>query len=175
MPHFLSTAERVELVEILNSSASAAEAARIFNARHPERPHPVNRSTAIRLANKLHETGSLHDIQRPGRSSVLADVNQVDNILGRFRANKHETIRRAAYELNYSTKTVLKVLKTNRFRAYKFQKHQKLLPTDYEKRVNYCNAFIAQSQQDPDFTRNILWTDEKWYELNGSPNKQTFR
>lgn len=175
MSRILTTAERVELIDILNASASASDAARVFNGRHPERAHPVNRSTAIRLRDKLHNTGSLHDIRGRGRSSVLENVNVVNNILHQFRGNVHNSIRRVSRELHHSTSTIGKVLKAKHFWPYKFQKHQKLSIIDYDARLNYCNNFIAQSQQNPGFIRNILWTDECLFPLDGSPNKQTYR
>lgn len=175
MTRLLTTTERIELNDIFNAASSAAEAARIFNYRHPERTFPVHRSTAIRLANKLHERGSLLDINGRGRKSVLENVNVVNNILGRFRENQHTTIKKVSDELQHSTKTVVKVLKANGFRGYKFQKHQRLKLPDYNLRVNYCNNFIAQSEQDPHFYQNILWTDECLFTVDGCPNKQTYR
>lgn len=175
MSRVLTTAERVELIDLLNLSESAAEATRIFNRRHPERAHPVNRSTAIKLSNKFHDTGSVQDIRGRGRKSVLQNINVVNNILDRFRGDSHNSIRKVSSELHHSTKTIRKVLKANHFKPYKFQKHQELLLIDYEARQNYCNNFIARSQQDPGFVRNILWTDECLFTLDGSPNKQTYR
>lgn len=175
MSRYLTTAERVELFDILNVSVSAAEATRIFNNRHPERANPVHRSTAIRLADKLHNTGSLHDIRGRGRRSVLENVDVCNNIVHQFRENTHNSIRKVSRELHYSTKTIGKVLKANGFWPYKFQKHQQLSLADYETRLVYCNNFIAQSQQEPGFEQNILWTDECLFTLDGCPNKQTYR
>lgn len=175
MSRLLQTAERMELLDILNVSKSAAEAARIFNVRHPERPHPVHRTTVIRLFDKLHHTGSVLDTYKRGRKSVLQDVNIVNNVLEIFEENPHTSLRRVSMQTGHSLKTIHKVLKGNDYHPYKAQKHQLILPHQFEDRLNFCNSFIEEGEQDRDFTQKILWTDECLFPLNGSPNRQNYR
>lgn len=175
MDRLLTTSERVELIDILNTSASASEAARIFNDRYQGRPRPVNRSTVTRLSKKFQETGSVLDTHKPGRKSVLQNVNVVNNILNSFREDCHFSIRKATRDLGHSPNTVVNVLKANKFKPYKFQKHQILHPVDYTQRLNYCNDFIAQSERDRTFSKKILFTDECLFPVNGSPNRQNYR
>ncbi|EFN87780.1 hypothetical protein EAI_10755, partial [Harpegnathos saltator] len=43
---------------------------------------------------------------------------------------------------------------------YHFTPVQELLPTDHEKRTQFCEWYVQQIQEDDFFPSRILWTDE---------------
>lgn len=174
MARILSVQDRLEIISIFNN-ASASEAARIFNQRHPERVQPVNKSTVLRISAKLQETGSVCDKNRTGRRSILQNHEQVENVVRIFNDDPHTSVRGAAGQTGHSTTTIRKVLKSRGFRPYKQQRHQRLLEIDYGNRLTFCRAFMERSLADHLFCRKILYTDESWILLNGKNNKQNFR
>lgn len=175
MSRLLSTENRIEILEIYRNCDSAAKAARIFNERHLTRNSPLNRSSVIRIADKFRQTGSVFDTYKRGRKPILENAEAVDNILQRFEADPHLSIRQASVQLGHSKKTVNKVLKASSFHPYKFQNHQLLLEIDYPRRRNFCEWFTIESIVDPELGQKVLWTDECLFTLNGQPNKQTYR
>lgn len=175
MSHILIPAHRIEIVNIYEETGNYRETARIFNERHPERPHRLSKSTVQRLYSKLFSTGSVIDSYARGRQRIETDDNVVNNIVQEIEADHHISIRQLARTLHHSPKAVHRILKANGYKPYKYQKHQRLLPISYQDRVGFCNDFVDQSLEDPQFTSNILWSDECLFTLSGSPNKQNYR
>lgn len=175
MSRLLSTAERTEIVEIYNQSDSAAQAARTFSDRHLERAVPLSRSSVINIVEKFRRTGSVADNYKRGRKSILLNAEAVQNITQRFETDPHLSIRQASAQLHHSKNTIHKVLKAEEYHPYKYQKHQKLLPTDYASRLQFSDRFTEQLIGDVGFQGNVLYTDECIFTLNGAPNKQTYR
>lgn len=48
--------------------------------------------------------------------------------------------------------------------------HQELMDADFDNRLNYCHWFINMMEEDPQFTSNILWTDEATFTSVGNVN-----
>lgn len=174
MSRLLTIQEKIEIIE-LRRNATASETARIFNQQHPERVHPLNRATVSKLEQKFNNTGTLHNNFTGGRRTVLDSEERVKNVLDLFRGNEHTTIRGAAATTGHSTVTVQKILKRNKFHPYIQQKHQRLLAPDYEKRSQFCTEYLEQTMLNRYFTRNVLWTDECQFYVNGVVNKQIYR
>lgn len=62
-----------------------------------------------------------------------------------------------------------------KYHPYKMRKAQKLHPGDPEKRKTFCELLTALMQQNQRFYRDVLWTDEKPFQVNGCFNRQIYR
>ncbi|XP_046425069.1 uncharacterized protein LOC124182188 [Neodiprion fabricii] len=71
-----------------------------------------------------------------------------------------ESVRKIARELN---------------RPFKYQPVQKLGPGDAERRLTYCRWGLERLQEDPDFFRNVCFTDEALFTNLELVNKQNCR
>ena len=60
-------------------------------------------------------------------------------------------------------------------RPYNTQVVQKLELQDYEKRKQFASWFINQSELNPNFTEKIIMSDEAYFCIDGSVNKQNGR
>lgn len=176
MSRILSVEQRLEIVNIYRETNSFVKTAEIFNERHPERQYKLGKSAVFKLHKRLFTTGNLIDNFRKGRKRLEeANVESVTNIMREVEQNSHVSIREIARKLKHSPRNVIRILKANNYKPYKFQKHQRLSPVSYEARNSFCCKFIAQTTSDPRFLEKVLWTDECLFTLNGAPNKQTYR
>lgn len=58
---------------------------------------------------------------------------------------------------------------------YKPQTVQQLTILDHERRLEFCVWGLGQLQDDPNFFRNVLFTDESGFTKRGIINRQNFR
>lgn len=55
---------------------------------------------------------------------------------------------------------------------YKFITLQALEPNDPPKRVEFCEMILIRMQEDPNFLKNIIWTDESKFSKEGIFNRR---
>ncbi|KAJ8946756.1 hypothetical protein NQ318_002586 [Aromia moschata] len=79
--------------------------------------------------------------------------------------------RQIEAESGLSRRRALSVLKKHKFRPYTIRKQQQLLPTDPERRLDFCNWYLQQIEQDQLFFKNIIWTDESYVSSAGIFNR----
>lgn len=101
---------------------------------------------------------------RPVRHAAEEDV------LDRFRNNPRTSSRLVANQAGCSQSTVIRIAHSNNLHPFKFTKVQHLRPEDPPRRLDFCHWIIPQQQQNPDFMRSILVTDEKGFSREGTFN-----
>lgn len=174
MSRILSTAQRVEIVELYRGN-SAKETARIFNERNPDRLNLLNERTVRKLAQKYLQTGSLQNVPTPTRNCISTSEGSQNLVQRHFEENPHSTLRQASVQLKMCVNTVHKILKKKKFHPYKYQRVHRIFPQDPENRINFANEFIERFENDPGIMRRILFSDESIFLLRGVPNKQNYR
>lgn len=55
---------------------------------------------------------------------------------------------------------------------YKFTKVQALKPEDFNRKVRFCENITIRIQEEPNFLRNIIWTDEVKFSREGVFNRR---
>lgn len=55
---------------------------------------------------------------------------------------------------------------------YKFTKVQALKLEDYQRRVQFCETILIRIQEDPNFLKKIIWTDEAKFSREGIFNRR---
>lgn len=98
-----------------------------------------------------------------------------ERVVGMITINPIISSRSIADTCHVSRSTVMRILKKHRFHAYKIQRHQELLPGDYEDRQTFCEIMMEKSNTDPDFLSSVCFTDECTFTLNNEPNPQNVR
>lgn len=146
-----------------------------FQARFPGQ-EPPNRSTISRLRDKFQKTGcvnSLHDKVKQPRKSLSEEQQTL--ICASVATDATTTSSTIAANVGVSKKSVLKVLKAQKFRAYKFERHHQLIPADPERRTQFCGIMQQLIQDNPTFLHRICFTDESTIVLVSCPNRQNNR
>ena len=134
---------------------------RYFDRRQPSLP------TFKRLYDNLGIYGSFTKPKNEKRINEAAEVN----VLAIVDQNPRISTREIAEEAGTSQRTVVRVLKTNKFHPYKLSVSQTLHPGDAERRVEFCRWFRNMCQDDQDFPFKILWTDETRFTNCGMFNR----
>ncbi|KAJ8959076.1 hypothetical protein NQ318_022332 [Aromia moschata] len=93
------------------------------------------------------------------------------NVVGMVVVNPSISSRQIEAESGISRRRALSVLKKHKFRPYTIRKQQQLLPTDPERRLDFCNWYLQQIEQDQLFFKNIIWTDESYVSSAGIFNR----
>ncbi|KAJ8916462.1 hypothetical protein NQ315_014679 [Exocentrus adspersus] len=115
----------------------------VFNATYPNLP-PMGRISAERIVPK----------------PVTSDQDNVINVLVYFNAYPEASTRAAEYDLGISRCSIHKILRANNMHPYKFTPVSELHPNDAVPRMEFCEMILVKMQEDPEFLRNIIWTDE---------------
>ncbi|GFX82136.1 transposable element tc3 transposase [Trichonephila clavipes] len=128
---------------------------------------------------KFEETGSLNVRSRRGRKPVSAEaIEKVAIQVEDDKSSKVQsstTVRHVAEVLDLPHSTVQRIMRNIlRYYPYKLQV-QELLSHDFETRQLISLQFLARLEGDPEWPRNILWTDEAHFHLDGSANTHNYR
>ena len=108
-----------------------------------------------------------------GRNNRIA-VRDEERILQHFHDDPTQSTRGASHRLRISHSTIYRTLRRDSQHPYHYTRVQKLYAGDFEVRFDFCVDLLAQIQDDPDFHRKILWTDECCFTPNGIFNYKNY-
>jgi len=74
-----------------------------------------------------------------------------------------------------STGMIHGILKEAKFHPYKMQIHQCLRDSDRQRRVDHAHSQLAEMEKDPQYLKNLIFSDEAHFFLHGSVNTHNFR
>lgn len=142
-------------------------AARLYEQRFPHRRHP-HHTTFSAIDRRLRETGTMrHNMANTGRPRYVRTPQLEERILEEVEMNPQTSTRSVARDVGVAHNTVWNVLHEQLLYPYHFQKVQHLLPEDYPRRSALCQWFVDQAALTPDFSSNILFTDEAIFTRSG--------
>lgn len=170
----LSEEDRIEILKMVgygDRTRTTVEVCALFNGTHQDRP--IVRSTVSKIISKYRQHGHVRNLPRTGRKRINEDA-QLD-ILLRMRDNPHSASRQVGSDMNLSHSTVLNVLHRNGFHPYKVILTQELSQDDFDRRVEFCEDMQMRCNNDNMFVKNIVFSDEASFFLNGSVNRQNYR
>lgn len=120
---------------------------------------------------KFEATGSVENVKQPGRP-VSANTPELQAAVAESLANSpKKSTRRLSIELGTSHVTVLRALRQLNYRPYRPRLLHGLLEDDPYQRIEFCEQYQAQVQQDESFQDRIIWSDEANFKLNGRINR----
>ena len=164
--------ERVEIILLCGRGWSHERVAIEFSRLHPDR-EPIHQTSVTRLLAKFKETGSVLDKPKTGRNPVPRD--ETEQILNNIRNEPRKSLRRLSNECGRDVKTVHKILRKNKFKPYKFKILHHMHDGDFERRSEMSYWFMWQLNENPEFLKSVLFTDEANFYTNGVVNKQQSR
>lgn len=169
----LSIAEKVEIIRIVGDNVrSTREAAREFNARHPERP-PIRHRTVAYLNNIFNTTGNVTKPRPRGLNNREHHLDAV--ILAAYRNNPHTSLRDMARNLNISYSKIWRCLRRHKLKPYKPKYLHTLEDGDLHRRMEYCLWAQGNYLNDREFLKKIMFSDEATFTTNGVVSSQNCR
>ena len=104
----------------------------------------------------------------PTKAKTHRTVQLEEQILDAVEENPSVSTRELATTLNVpSNSTVHNVLRESLLRPYHIFKVQPLYDNDNLSRVHFCNTILNKIQEDGDFIRRIIWSDESTFTRDG--------
>lgn len=148
------------------ANGSTYEAARLYQERFPNRRQP-HRQMFQRIHSRLHETGTLRRPTPPGQIRHRRTPSFEEEVLERAAENPSTSTRAIAHALAVPHSSVWKVLHENLQHPYHVQKVQALEPADFERRIQFSHWFLQQSAELPQFSSNVMFSDESCFTRDG--------
>ena len=124
---------------------------------------------------RVQETGSLIPRKKTGAPRTATDNEHALRVLQHVVENPHISTRQVAACENISQASVVRTFQRNDYHSYKISLNQEVLPTDFNRRKDFCLWLEGTEQLQPGFIENIMWTDEAHFHRNGVPNHQNSR
>lgn len=171
----LTTQQRVFVVKTWISTRSFIEVKRLFQNNFPEREPPTRKTIWINVKKyENHGTSLNRNIGNSGRRRTARsdeNITRVQDILADPPIGFSS--RRNGLGLSQSTFTRI-VKKDLKWHPYKMRIRHELKPTDYNRRVVFCE-WLLRKCHDRRFLANIIIGDEAGFAMNGEVNSQNVR
>ena len=132
---------------------------------------------AIRkLMHKVRETGMLVDARRVPYTRPVRTAEAIAAVTESVRQNPGTSTRRRSQQVGIPRTTLRRILhKDLGMFAYKIQLVQELKPNDLPQRLRFAEWALNELNDDPNFARKIIFSDEAHFHLGGYVNKQNCR
>jgi hypothetical protein len=98
-----------------------------------------------KLAKNLVEIGCFEKKRTVFKPRTARDKDHTVAVLARVSLDPHISIQPLEMETDISFSSVQRILKENKMHPYKIHLHHRLLPGDYERRLNFV-AWLAVAQ-----------------------------
>ena len=154
-----------------------------FHQFFPGRPVPCLASlqkTVSNFNNFGDVNGGCRRCKSRQRAEARAAVPDVENprkiaVLECLAEDRHQSLTDLSRETGVAVTTVHRYLKQEKYKSFKVQDHQFLQPGDPFLRMQFCEEIVLRNLHDANFIRNICFTDECSFGLDGKSNKQNDR
>lgn len=135
------------------------------NTRVPERGY------AQRLYRKFLTTGTVNDKPRSGRPKTAFTDENLETVAFHFTEHPRTSQRHSARQLQMKRSSLQRLMKAVQFKPYRPRVLQQLSEDDFDRRLEFCELFLARLAVEPDLPERILWTDEAQFKINGLVNR----
>lgn len=164
--------EKVEIIRLVgDGTRTFRQAAQEFNRRHPQ--HNINHKTVEKINRFFDQHGTIKKLPNQHRERERRG-NQV--IIDYFTNNPNSSLRDASRNLNISKSQIWKCLKISGKKPFKPKFLHTLEAGDTNMRLEYClwlqGMYLVEN---PNFFKNILYTDEATFTTNGIVSSQNIR
>lgn len=146
---------------------------RRFRETYPGQKAPDDKAIR-RWFNQFRDTGSVLKGHSPGRPKTSEDT--VENIRQSCVRSPKKSLARRSLQLNLPKSTVYTVMRKRlRLHAYKIQIRQQIKPTDRPKRTDFAALMLNEIDDNPNFIKQVLFSDEATFHTNGVVNRHNCR
>ena len=173
----LSEIERIELLIIVgfgDRKRTHSEACHVFNDSHPNRP-PISRSTVSRTVQRFDELKIVKNRPTPGRPKTATSDDIALQVLLDVADTPQTSLRQLAADHDVSEGSIRKILKQSKYHPYKPHLIHQLLEDDFDRRLQFAEIMTERTEGNQNLVRNIVFSDEATFMLNGSVNRHNCR
>lgn len=170
----LTTEQRVFVVSTYLETKSYAEVKNAFQLRFPGRNIPCS-STIRRNVIKYRQHGTSLNLnkQSSGRRRTVTTQENIERVRDYIQENPTASLRRN--DLGIHRSSLHRIIHNElHLHPYKMHKRHELKPTDFPRRLQFCNWFEANSPN-PRFLNRIIIGDEAAFHMNGKVNNHLVR
>lgn len=170
----LTETQRIEVLIMVgygDRTRTQQEVCNLFNIKYPNTP--ITQSTVSKIEKKFRETGHVKHVANAGRPKMNDNV-KLDVLLS-VAENHQINSRQIAADKDISKTSVLRLLKKEKYHPYKIHNVQEINEDDPDRRMQFCEVMQDLCNQNPRFIRQILFSDEATFCLNGKVNRQNCR
>jgi len=137
------------------------------------------RSTIRRMTEHFKKHGCINSFHLRKREKA-DDAAEVDEdielaVTLAVEEDSHRSIRDIQPIVDASFAKVKKILKKHKYKSYKIEKTNELEENDPIRRMEMCETLLEKSNHDENFVKNILFTDESSFPINGKHNPSVCR
>lgn len=151
-------------------SGNASAAATLYRERYPNARHPDYR--VFTRVHQAYSEGRIPGTGVGGPRSRGRPHNPVTEEIVLDMVEEDPSISMPDIErrTGISKSTAHRIVKKFKLHPYHVTRVQTLLPRDYQARIVFCNEMLTRIQEDQDFFRKILWSDETTCKRDGYLN-----
>lgn len=164
--------ERLFLVETFVKCSNATLVQKAWRTKYKNKTAPDIR-TIKNMMSTYKKTGSVMPAKRT-KGVPTAIRQEAKTLLKKVVAENPSLSTRKAASVAQISQTLARIIlrKDLGLKPYKPQIVQKLLPTDYAKRLEFAEWYLSQSAE---VQQNMIFSDEAWFYLTQPINKQNNR
>jgi hypothetical protein len=114
---------------------------------------------------RFEETGSVCNLPTSGRrKSVVTEQNEMA-VATALIQSPHKSKRKGSSELGISRTSYQRILKHLKLKPYRPRLLHALHLDDPDRRVEFCELYLIRHEDNPDFSKSILWTHEALFQI----------
>lgn len=92
------------------------------------------------------------------------------SVVDSFHDEPRSSQRQVSREVGVSLSSVNRIVKTEGLHPWKFTPVQELKDVDYPKRLLFCSQILQREEERPNWSNNIVFSDEASFHVNGQVN-----
>lgn len=167
----LSGEEMVDMIFVLGEcQRNPLLASRVYAQRYPERRHPQTVSFQKLLERFVNSAGSVAYSTKNYNGRVVNEENEFV-VLGSVQENPRVSTREISRTTGISATSVRRILKKHKYHPFHIQLHQELRQRDFAVRQEFCQWAMNRLDEDEDFFKYVLFSDESTFHKNGFVNR----
>lgn len=168
--------QHVQMIKLYyQNECSSVQTLRALRPFYGRRSGP-SKSTLQRLVAKFETTGSVNNQPTPVRQRNARSAENIAAVRESVQENPRQSIPRRAQELGLSQTSTWRILRRDLgLHPYKIQLTQELKVNDHRQRRLFADWASERLEEDPNFGRKIIFSDEAHFWMNGYVNKQNCR
>ncbi|KAJ8948007.1 hypothetical protein NQ318_011896 [Aromia moschata] len=106
---------------------------------------------------------------------VIVGVETEINVLAYVQFDPTVSIRKIEQQWNVSKESARRILKKHGYKPYKYHLCNHMYENDFQRRLQYCQWLINNQMDNPNFVRNILFSDKSRFTNLGLFNRNNLR
>jgi transposase len=118
--------------------------------------HPPCRQAIYKLNRRIKAAGSVADLPHSGHPKSVTSEENLQLAAEAFIQSPKKSARRASKELQFSDRSLRRMLKTLHLKPYKPTLLHALNEDDPDRRREFCEWYVIPSESNPNFYKTLL-------------------